>query len=129
MKLTYRGVAYDAQPTIAVRDAGLGGKYRGQLWHRLVPVKAAPPQPMHALKYRGVPYTIGEIEPTIAVTATRDRVRMPIGSVLDSIKPQISRLHRANLQHNIEHRLEVARAQGNSVLVNMLEREFDEVMS
>ncbi|MFM2430534.1 MAG: hypothetical protein RLZZ511_1747 [Cyanobacteriota bacterium] len=126
MKLTYRGVPYVAQAATAVRDAGIGGKYRGQFWHRFVPTQAPTPQPLYQLKYRGVPYTIGEIEPKVTVT-TRDRVRAR--RILDTLKPQISLLHRANLQHNIEHRLEVARAQGNAVLVKMLEREFDDVMS
>jgi hypothetical protein len=36
----------------------------------------------------------------------------------------LKRLHRSNLQHNTEHRLAIAKAQGNPVLVALLEREL-----
>jgi hypothetical protein len=36
----------------------------------------------------------------------------------------LKRLHRSNLQHNTEHRLAIAKAQGNAVLVALLEREL-----
>jgi hypothetical protein len=36
----------------------------------------------------------------------------------------LKRLHRSNLQHNTEHRLAIAKAQGNTVLVALLEREL-----
>jgi hypothetical protein len=128
MRFIYRGVKYDRQPAAsAVREAGVGGKYRGQVWQRHALIEPAAPQPMHHLKYRGVPYTIGEI----ATAQTRQPIEVKITSatVLSSLIPEVSRLHRTNLQRNIEHRLEVAKAQGNAVLVAMLEREFDEVVS
>jgi hypothetical protein len=36
----------------------------------------------------------------------------------------LKRLHRSNLQHNTEHRLEIAKAAGNAILVAILEREL-----
>jgi hypothetical protein len=36
----------------------------------------------------------------------------------------LKRLHRSNLQHNTEHRLAIAKAQGNAILVALLEREL-----
>jgi hypothetical protein len=36
----------------------------------------------------------------------------------------LKRLHRSNLQHNTEHRLEIAKAAGNTVLIALLEREL-----
>ena len=125
MRFIYRGVRYNHEPSaMAVREAGVGGKYRGQLWQRHVLAEQPAPQPIRHLKYRGVPYTTGEIAaPMAAVEAELS------DGVLSNLMPQISHLHRANIQHNIEHRLEVAKAQGNSLLVAMLEREFDEVMS
>jgi hypothetical protein len=36
----------------------------------------------------------------------------------------LKRLHRSNLQHNTEHRLVIAKAQGNAILVALLEREL-----
>ncbi len=39
------------------------------------------------------------------------------------IRTQVADTHRANLQKNLERRLEAARASGNEVLVRMLEAE------
>jgi hypothetical protein len=36
----------------------------------------------------------------------------------------LKRLHRSNLQHNTEHRLEIAKAAGNTLLIAILEREL-----
>lgn len=36
---------------------------------------------------------------------------------------QAAAIHRANLQKNLQHRLEVARSQGNDSLVRLLEQE------
>ncbi len=36
----------------------------------------------------------------------------------------LNRLHRSNLQHNTEHRLAIAKAAGNTVLIALLEREL-----
>jgi hypothetical protein len=36
----------------------------------------------------------------------------------------LKRLHRSNLQHNTEHRLAIAKAEGNAFLVSLLEREL-----
>lgn len=127
MRFIYRGIKYDQQPDSVKMLAGeISGKYRGQAWSRNVAVEERTPQPMYHLKYRGVSYTIGEIE-----TARTQPIEaaVPSGAVLSSLMPQVSRLHRANLKHNIEHRLEVAKAQGNATLVSLLEREFDEVVS
>jgi hypothetical protein len=40
---------------------------------------------------------------------------------------QISETHRLNLRKNIQHRIEVARAQGNENLVHVLEAEANYV--
>lgn len=125
MRFIYRGVRYNHEPSaMAVREAEVGGKYRGQLWQRHVLVEQQAPQPIRHLKYRGVPYTIGEIAAPVAIEAT-----LASDGILNNLMPRVSHLHRANIQRNIERRIEVAKAQGNSLLVAMLEREFDEVMS
>jgi hypothetical protein len=36
----------------------------------------------------------------------------------------LKRLHRSNLQHNTEHRLAIAKAAGNTILIALLEREL-----
>jgi hypothetical protein len=67
MKLRYRGVQYDYVPTqIDLGDSYAEGKYRGLTVQFRQPVGSVP-QPVHTLKYRGVPYTTGE--GTVAETA------------------------------------------------------------
>ena len=36
---------------------------------------------------------------------------------------QVSEIHRANIQKSLEHRLQVARANGNEILIRQLEAE------
>ncbi|MBE9032335.1 DUF4278 domain-containing protein [filamentous cyanobacterium LEGE 11480] len=128
MQLIYRGVQHDRQTAaLKVRETGVSGKYRGQVWNQQALAETPAAAPLHHLKYRGAAYTIGEIE--TAKTRQPIEAVVPSGTVLSNLLPQVSRLHKANLQHNIEHRLEVAKAQGNSNLIAMLEREFQEVMS
>jgi hypothetical protein len=57
MKLTYRGVTYESNPTVVeTNTATVGGKYRGLDW-RFRNLKKAPIlQPILNLKYRGVSY-------------------------------------------------------------------------
>lgn len=139
MKLVYRGVRYEHEPaTLAVREGEVSGKYRGQVWHRHILTEAPEAQPVRHLVYRGVPYTTGTIEqamarpvaePTMVPSLASVTRNVAAGTVLSNIKSQVTRLHRSNLQHNIEHRMEVAKEQGNTTLLAMLEREFQEVMS
>ena len=55
MKLQYRGVSYDRNPSVLAIDAGkVEGKFRGHKWtsHSLKPVNIA--KPSAHLVYRGV---------------------------------------------------------------------------
>jgi Domain of unknown function (DUF4278) len=138
MQLIYRGVRYEATPTpVEVQEGAIGGQYRGAPW-RCRTLAAAPlPQPVHQLKYRGVPYTTGTITTGTIATGTiapaTIPTELPSGSIASRILPrlarqQIDRLHRRNIQHNIERRLEIAKAKHDQVLITLLEREFEETL-
>lgn len=61
MKLIYRGVAYQYQPSpLRFRETGLVGKYRGADWRsrKLVDV---PMQKPNFLKYRGIAYSTTQL--------------------------------------------------------------------
>ncbi|MBE9032334.1 DUF4278 domain-containing protein [filamentous cyanobacterium LEGE 11480] len=59
MQFIYRGVKYNSQPNAAkVREGEVGGKYRGQVWHRHLNTEKAAQKPLHNLKYRGVALTL-----------------------------------------------------------------------
>lgn len=63
MKLKYRGVAYEANPTEVTTVKGkVGGKYRGVPWVQRIPQIARVDEPSIDLKYRGVSYSQGAVK-------------------------------------------------------------------
>lgn len=116
MRLSYRGAQYESnQPTLEVTEGEILGKYRGVSWRCRTLQEAPIPSSDVALKYRGVAYTWGQ-----AVATQRKSVTIP--TALPVLK-EISRIHRSNLERNLERRLQIAREQGNQVLVGLLEAE------
>lgn len=65
MKLKYRGVAYESNPThVTTVEGKVGGKYRGLPWQHRIPQITQVDQPSVDLKYRGVPYRKGAVKLT-----------------------------------------------------------------
>lgn len=65
MKLKYRGIAYDYNPTkVTTVESKVGGKYRGVPWRQRIPLIAQVDEPSVDLKYRGVPYRKGAVKLT-----------------------------------------------------------------
>lgn len=65
MKLKYRGVFYDYNPTqVALLSGKVKGKYRGVPWQETIPQIAKTAEPSVDLKYRGVPYRKGAVKLT-----------------------------------------------------------------
>jgi hypothetical protein len=63
MKLKYRGIAYESNPTEVTTIKGkVGGKYRGVPWIQTIPQIIQVDQPSIELKYRGVPYCKGAVK-------------------------------------------------------------------
>lgn len=63
MKLKYRGIAYESNPTEVTTVKGkVGGKYRGVPWIQTIPQIIQVDQPSIELKYRGVPYCKGAVK-------------------------------------------------------------------
>ena len=63
MKLKYRGIAYDYNPTkVTTVESKVGGKYRGVPWRQRIPLLAQVDKPSVGLKYRGVPYRKGAVK-------------------------------------------------------------------
>ena len=78
MKLKYRGVAYDYNPTkVTTVESKVGGKYRGVTWRERVPLIAQVDEPSVDLKYRGVPYRKGAVKlPNSKVEPEKDFVTL-----------------------------------------------------
>ncbi|HAX85168.1 MAG TPA: hypothetical protein DCY91_02640 [Cyanobacteria bacterium UBA11370] len=135
MKCSYRGVSYEenAASTLEVTEGEIGGTYRGHNW-RVHYLRHIPePAPVHDLKWRGVAYRTGQpkvIEsiPVVSSVATvavkRSLTRQQRKKVLD----EIATMHLKNIQRSLEHRLEVAKANGDENLVRVLEKESEQMM-
>lgn len=147
MKLTYRGIEYDYNPPmLEVTESEINCQYRGQsapyTYVRHVPI----PQPAERLSYRGAPYQTtrrGEIQ-QVAVQPTgvaQDARPAKAPSALASLRNKLtatspaararrellkesSRLHQDSISRALQHRIEVAKAQGNQTLLSQLEAEL-----
>jgi hypothetical protein len=133
MKLTYRGVCYEAEPaTLEVTEGEIGGTYRGQNW-KFHYVKHVPePQPVHDLKWRGVAYNTGKpvaIQPTATAQPQSERVVTPARRKRVKAMDAATRTHLANIRSRLEHRLEIAKASGNKQLVQQLEEESKQTVT
>ena len=122
MDLTYRGHRYTA-PAASTHSYGgsWDGHYRGLPWHRHA-VRALPHTPRE-LSYRGIPYGVnnkGQIVPsqrkavpTWAMSARKSTSKMTAVAVR----------HHDALVSRLEERMALARNQGNTELLQVLESE------
>ncbi|MGB7442827.1 MAG: DUF4278 domain-containing protein [Coleofasciculaceae cyanobacterium] len=127
MKLSYRGVKYEAEPSaLEVREGGIGGTYRGQEWRFHYP-RHIPQTPVHNLKYRGVSYRTSEVgTKPVLVSPTSTAKKLPkwlTNKQPQSIQNQTQMTHLRHIQSNLERRLEAAKAKGDKHLVDLLESE------
>ena len=137
MKLCYRGVAYDHNPpSLEVTESEMQGHYRGHSL-RFSYVKHIPfPQPVADLTYRGVPYQTnaqGQVQQVDASTTPSrrlfqaDRLVSPMGNARLSLLREAATAHRDNIERSLNHRIEVARSQGDEQLLNQLEAEMHQL--
>lgn len=138
MRLTYRGVEYDHNPpSLEMSESEILGTYRGRSY-RFSYVRHIPfPQPVADLKYRGVSYrttSSGQIESVPSQTqGSETEVFLPARAANSMVAARRELLkeaaiaHRENIQRTLEHRLNVARSQGNEPLVRQLEEEMHQL--
>jgi hypothetical protein len=143
MKLTYRGVSYESNPSnLELIEQEIGGKYRGATWKqkylRHIPVS----QPKIDLKYRGIAYCTGDpidVEASLlrrnyneaanstAIPTTTEAELTP--SSRQQLLEELNHIHLNNICRNLEHRLQVARAKGDQNLIQLLEAEAKQLGS
>lgn len=135
MKLTYRGIKYEhTSETVEVTTQGVCGKYRGAEWKchysKHIPVTH------HAaeLKYRGASYYSGNPQ-EIEELKQRKKLNL-IFAKNDQIflskrrkNNELAQIHTANLQRNLQRRLEVAKQKGDENLIRILEEEANQLSS
>lgn len=139
MKLCYRGVEYDYNPpSLEMKDSEIAGCYRGRTLNFTYPSHVPVPQPVARYTYRGVGYETtaqGHPQPLANVTA---EARQPVfQSIKGADSPvmqarrhllmEASAAHRTNMQRSLDHRLAVAKAEGNERLVQQLEEELHQL--
>jgi Domain of unknown function (DUF4278) len=131
MKLTYRGTEYEHNPlNPEVTASETRGMYRGQAWTRHYPRHIPQTQPVAELKYRGAAYAIGD--PLDVELMMLSKQRSQVASVVESSSAnkcsnEIAKAHLNNIHRNIEHRLQVAREQGDQNLIRLLEDEARQI--
>ncbi|PZO15015.1 MAG: hypothetical protein DCF25_14255 [Leptolyngbya foveolarum] len=143
MKLTYRGVDYDYNPPmLEVTESEVACQYRGQpatvRYVQHVPI----PQPAEQLTYRGVAYQTtrqgqllqlagqpAQVKATARKANALQGLRKLAGNST-AAKARRDLLNEASLTHmqsisrSLQHRIEVATAEGNESLLRQLESEM-----
>ena len=133
MKLTYRGIKYEYAPVaVEVTTEGVCGKYRGAEWKchhsEYTPVTHNAAE----LKYRGATYYSGNPE-EVEQLKQRKKLDFIFGASKNqfaSNQPhnhELAKIHLANLQRNLQRRLEVARQKGDENLIRILEEEANQL--
>ncbi len=127
MKLTYRGVDYEHHPlAVELIPGETGGKYRGASWRHYYPRHIPVPQPVAELKYRGIPYCVGDAIDVEAMirrkqhNTTTTKATSPRG---ETVGKQLTNTHLAHIRRNLERRLQVAKEKGDQNLISLLEDE------
>ncbi|KJH70680.1 DUF4278 domain-containing protein [Aliterella atlantica] len=133
MKLTYRGVAYEANnPVLELTQGEVSGKYRGAHWKPKY-VKHIPVPPLAVeLKYRGNSYSLGDpidveanlLPKRFKVQITQEQVQAPIQLPAH----EVTSTHLANIRNNLERRLQVAIEKGDEDLIRLLQIEARELI-
>jgi hypothetical protein len=131
MRLSYRGVSYDCEPpTIDMLEGDIGGTYRGQPWRLRYPRHIPEVQRIAELKYRGVPYGTGhpaQADARVPPPAAPLHPAVFIPKSRKTLLSETAKIHRANLYHNLERRMQAAIAKGDKKLLQLLESEFQQL--
>lgn len=131
-QMKYRGQEYEALPlSLEILEGDMVGCYRGQMFHPKYVKHLPEASSEFRLRYRGATYVTGGCVQGVTQT---EEMAAALGSTLGptvseivplrrKIDSQLSQAHHSNLVRNIDRRLQVARSQGNTQLVQALEAE------
>lgn len=133
MKLCYRGVNYKREPlSLEVSEGEIVGKYRGREYHCRYPRHVPKLKPKPRLQYRGLAYqTCPLIQTEASLNAQLAAIARACGQLPQTENKQIEQaveIHRENVRRNLDRRLEVAKAKGNRELVQLLEKECEQLV-
>lgn len=134
MKLTYRGVPYEQAPvSLEVTEGDIVGRYRGQSVRSHLPATKfeRPEVESMLLHYRGHGYCKlqATVPGAVATVNQAPAASCPIPlSKLAQLMPQdVRQVHIENMRHSLEERIKAAQARGDNHLVNLLQRESNQL--
>lgn len=140
MKLCYRGVEYESTfPSLEVKESEVTGRYRGRTLHFSYVSHVSVPQPVANLTYRGVHYATtaqGSIQSNAPVATEELRQPVfqgvkttdnPVMKARRHLLMEAAEAHRTNIERSLNHRMAIAKAQGNDSLVQQLEEELHQL--
>ncbi len=134
MKLSYRGVSYESEPSILEIQAGeMGGKYRGQAWQYRYPRHIPQLHPKLYKQYRGVAYStypalLTEKWATSYSTNPNQYSPVSLNSPCKVVVNEIATAHLENMRSSLERRLQIAKSRHDQQLVNLLEQEYQQLV-
>lgn len=127
MKLSYRGNSYETETSLLeITETEIMGKYRGHTWKHKLPQHIPQLQPKMLLQYRGVAYSTS---PQIQIPAESSLCTcIPMAKKYPQLLVQnTEQIHLENLRRNLIRRLELAKVNGNQNLVDMLQKECQQL--
>ena len=127
MQLSYRGIPYEKKSSVIdCYEGEVGGKYRGCDWHFHY---ARPIPQLQTKTYRQYKNTVYISNPRAISTmeaiprSSPIEVRKPTKVFIDETR----KIHLESIRRNLERRLQVARANNNNYLIDLLEKEFNQL--
>lgn len=131
MKFSYRGSSYEnTSPTLEVTEGEILAKYRGQNYKVQYPRHVQVPDVIVNLKYRGVPYIVGKTGTTDTLKRQHleQLVNLPdcklsVDKNRQKMMDEAARMHLESIRRSLEHRIQVAKANGDENLIRLLEAE------
>jgi len=135
MRLSYRGVQYDHESIpVDLVDRGISGQYRGQSFAFTYPRHIPVPQATVRLQYRGLAYQstatggvapVGAAHPELAPGEQAVAVPLSLKSRVRQVQAsEITKVHLESIRQRLQHRIDVAKANGDATLLNELEKEM-----
>jgi hypothetical protein len=127
MNLSYRGNSYQTETSLLeIKEKDIAGKYRGQNWRHKLPRHIPQLKPKVYLQYRGVAYSTCPLVKVPPETPQCACTPMMKKSSQLSVK-NLEKVHLENLRRNLERRLKLARVNGNQDLIDMLQKESQQL--
>lgn len=128
--MKYRGIQYKSETSLLeMKESDIIGKYRGSNWNYKLPKHIPQLQPKPFLTYRGVAYstcpnatfTTIDNENSLTTIAPHSRIANTVEEY------NLEQVHLHNLKQNLERRIKVAQNSHNDCLLEMLQRESQQL--